>query len=899
MPLFELLEAVLSEPEADRQAYLDRLAVREPEQAARLSQLLEEQRQAEGFFESLSDDIGTALPAEVDEAWASGKQIGPYRLLSVLGIGGMGSVFLAERSDGLFDRQVALKVVPLDLSRPDIISRFENERRVLARLVHPSIAQLLDAGITDDGRPYFVMEYVQGTALDQYADRHRLDLRQRLALIRAVASAVQHAHQNLIIHRDLKPANVLVTDDGQVKLLDFGIARLLSDNSAAITQPEARWGSPAFAAPEQTSDQTPTTAIDVYALGVLLHQTLTGQLPDPLREGDQPRVTPSQCVAQLPAETADRVARLRQHRRRSLLRALRDDLDVVCGTALAIEPADRYADVAAFRDDLDRLLSGRPVLARATPWRVRGVKFVRRHAWATASVVLALTSLLAVTFTAIGQARIAKAERDRAERISALLVEVFTSVDPEQSRGQDLSARDILDAGVQRVMRLSADDVEIQAPLLQTLGRTYQSLGVYDRSEDLLAQAVSLLQGQDRQRVAQSLFHLGETRMLNGDHQQALDTLSEALDLAITNDGADSELALNVQGKLGRVLLRMGQVDQARRQLTDTLDRVRLWHPDHGKLLATALNDMAAVALTEGNYAEVEPLLREAIAIRKQLDRHEQPDSPDPIYSPMTATLINNLGLVVYFQGRLEEAESLYRESLHIRRRILSPDHPDLAQVLTNLGLLMHDLGQLQASTASLEEALAIRQATLPEGHLQILSGLNNLAMVQQANHQYPVAMRLYSEALAGLTALLGADHPSVATTESNLASVLFDLGQFEQAEQRFRHSLDLRRDLHPEGHPYLAYSLVGLGQALTALGRPEEALPLLEEALEIRASLDEDHWALAEARYAMGYCLLVLGEREAAAVWLDQALVSLSDRPVTDRHRRRAMAYRDSLRSS
>ncbi len=880
----------------DREQFLAELIASQPDLGNRLAELLRGQEKAEGFFESLSDDIGSSLPAEVDEAWAVGKRIGPYRLVSVLGVGGMGSVFLAERDDGTFERQVALKVVPLDISRPEIIARFDNERQVLARLVHPNIAQLLDAGITEDGRPYFVMEYIRGLPLDDYCDQAGLGITQRLQLVDRVADAVQHAHQNLVIHRDLKPGNILVTEDGDVKLLDFGIARLLDDHGHTITQAGVRWGSPGFSAPEQASDNAPTTAIDVYSLGVLLYQQLTSCLPEPLKNQDAGMEPPSSRVAHLERMKADEVAANRGLKTATLIRLLRDDLDVVTATALASDPRDRYADVASFRDDLNRVISGRPILASPTPVMTRLLKFIRRNVLVVATTALVSSLVLGFAIYALNQARVAGQQRDRAERISSLLVEVFTSVDPEQSRGRELSARDILDAGVERVMQESGDDVSVQAPLLDTLGRTYQSLGVYDRSSELLQQAVELNRSRSPQQLAQSLFYLGETQMLIGQHDEAKVTLEQGLAASIASGDDETELTLWIQGKLGRLLQKTGDLDEARTMLEDSLTRVRRHHADNTRLLASALNDMAAVALNEGNYSEVEPLLREAIELRKALDVSQSSSSSSPVFSPVTATLVNNLGLVVYFQGRLEEAEQLYAESLEIRRRILDADHPDLAQVLTNLGLLLNETGRSALSATYLGEALEIRQRSLPSDHIQVLSGLNNLAMVRQAGHDYEDAEKLYQQALAGLIQRFGAEHPAVATTISNQASVLYDLGRLDESAEMFRQSLEMRRKLHPDGHPYLAYSLVGLGQSLTALGQADEALPMLQEALQIRSSLDENHWALAEARYALGYCLAALDRREEAGSLFEKAISVLASRQENDRHLMRARTYLENL---
>lgn len=888
--LYDHIDALVELDEAGQRDYLQTLESKDSELAARLRQMVRAQASTESYLSHLALDIGQSSSAEVDSAWASGRRIGPYRLLSVLGTGGMGSVFLAERADSSFDRQVALKVLPLDLGAPELVARFDNERRLLARLCHPQIAQLLDAGISADSRPYFVMEYVQGLAIDQYADRQRLTLEQRLRLLMQVADAVHYAHQNLIVHRDLKPANILVSDDEQVKLLDFGIAKLLSEHPRAITEPQSRWYTPAYAAPEQRLQEAATTAIDVYGLGLLLHQSLTGQLPA------TDMVTPALPSAVVATVCDSEVAHARRLSVIQLRRRLRGDLDIIVQTALAPQPQDRYRDVAALYEDLSRHLDGLPIRAQPTPWPRRIRKFLHRYR-TQVSVAATVTSLILLfAGYALTQAHQARLERDRAQQISELLVEVFSAADPAQARGRDYSARELLDVGA-RTLRLEGhQDPAIKASMLIAIGRSYRSLGDYERAIELLEEASQLQRDSASEELASGLFQLGQAQMLNGASADAESNLREALTGAREHAGKDSLLSLKIQGRLGRLYESLGQIDRARSLLSDTLAGVRRAHSDNPAALSVALNDMAAVALTQGNYAEVEPLLRQAIELNRERDRQTSSDPAHPEWTPHTATLINNLGLVVYFQGRLQEAESLYRQALAIRRRILDPKHPDLAQSLTNLGLLLNDLAQPEQAIAALEEALVIRRASLPATHVRVVSGINNLAMALQAGHDYEQARALYVEALDALTQTLGETHPAVATTESNLASVLLDSGDLIAARRHFEHSLTLRRQLHPPDHPYLAYSLVGLGQTLVALGEAGLGLPLLDEALAIRAQLPADHWALAEARYARAYALIKLGQLKEARSLLKQALAALSKRGSNDRHYLRAAGYQQLL---
>ncbi|HET7216574.1 MAG TPA: protein kinase, partial [Vicinamibacterales bacterium] len=490
--------------------------------------------EAHDFLETPAAEYAAGLVrAAADEAPAEereqpGDLVGPYRVISEIGRGGMGRVFLARRDDGQFDQRVALKLLRAGGDGVEIQQRFLRERQILARLQHPNIARLLDGGVTADGRPYFAMEYVAGEPITLYCDRRRLDVNKRLDLFIAVCDAVQYAHQNLVVHRDLKPSNTLVTADGEVKLLDFGIAKVLHEpdeggnGDPTLTRLGSGPMTPEYAAPEQVRGDPVTTATDVYALGALAYELLTGRGPHRLTrltaaeverviaEGDVDR--PSAAIARsrpiADGRTADDVAAARATDGPRLRRQLRGDLDTIVMTALQKDPARRYASAGALVDDLRKYQGRMPIAARPDSVSYRASRFVRRHAIGVAATALVLASLVAGLIGTAWQARVASREALKAREISQFLASLFEVADPARTNGRDVTAKDLLDRGAARVETELADQPDVQADMLVLLGKIYRDLGEYDRAQPLLERAVALrtsVFGRDTARTADAI----------------------------------------------------------------------------------------------------------------------------------------------------------------------------------------------------------------------------------------------------------------------------------------------------------------------------------------------------------------------------------------------------------
>ena len=851
------------------------------------------------------DDVA---PTELDDGHGAPappsppSRIGPYRIVEEIGRGGMGTVYLAERADGQFEQRVAVKLMRAGLDSTAAQRRFAAERRILARLQHPNIARLLDGGVASDGRPFLVVELVPGQAITRYCDERRLAVDTRLELFKKMGAAVEYAHRNLVVHRDLKPSNILVTDDGTVKLLDFGIAKLLGqqdDTESPETEAGLRPLTPEYSAPEQAAGEPITTATDTHGLGLVLYELLTGRRAYRI-EGRTPaeldRVTrkldppprPSVAVREPGDLTPEEIAAARATTPTRLARRLAGDLDTICLMAVRHEPERRYRSAASLLDDVERHRTQRPVVARGDSFGYRAGKALRRHRLGL-SVAGAFLALLvgSAAVTAVQGARIAR-ERDKAERVSELLVELFEIADPGRARGESITAREILDAGVGRIGDGLSTQPEVQAALLDVMGQVYRNLGLYDRAAPLLERALATREqlDPDGAAVAESLTHLGLLRADQGEFDEAEEILRRALEIHRRTAGPEDVHVARGMNHLGTALFRRGDYDAAEPLLRAALELSR-HQEDAGSDVAAGLNDLGMLLYGRGDYTAAEPLLAEAAAMRRELLGEDHPAVADTLSNlasalsrqgryedaerhqresldirqsilgpehPRVAVSLNNLGLILYSRGEHESSEPYLRESLEIRRQGLGDSHPDTAQSLSNLGLLLQATGRIDEAETLYREALDTRRRAYGESHIRVAQSLNNLALLLQAKSELVAAERLLREGREMLRETVGEQHPFYATDLNNLAAVLDQAGVDGEAEALYREALEIRRGVLPARHPHIAYALVGLGRLLTRSGRTDEAVPLLEEAVAIRREVfGDDAAATREALDALG----------------------------------------------
>ena len=793
------------------------------------------------------------------------RRVGPYRVLKRLGQGGMGAVYLVEQTEPI-RRRAALKLIRPGATDPETIRRFEAERQALARMNHPNIAQIFEAGANEDGQPYLVMEHVPGIAISAYCDQHRLDLRRRLKLFIAVCEGVQHAHQKGILHRDIKPSNILVTESGDSavpKIIDFGIARTLDHQplvAGTIFTGDRLIGTPAYLSPEaiHIGEGGPDidTRSDVYSLGVLLHELLVGVPPF---EGRNFLEVVRNISEQEPAKpstrflTLDQDTRLKTAWRREMeasARPLQGDLDWITMKAIARERAERYGSAAELAADVARHLRNEPVLASPPSTRYRISKFIRRHkAGAGSALVLVLALVGGIVGTTL-EARRANSEAHRANReaevarqVSDLLVKLFEVSDPDEARGNTITARELLDIGAEKVERELAKQPLIQARLMDAIGTVYGQLGLYQQATSLLEKGLLIRQNlleEDHLELAASLHNLAGLYYHQGDYERAEQLLLRALEIREIELGGNHREVASSLNSLVNVYHDRGEPERAeplaRRALAIQESVLGADHPE----VAISLNDLAVHYRNRGEYEHAEPFLKRALEIReKSLGGDHR----------KVAESLNNLADLYRSQGRLERVEPLQRRALEIWEKVLGPDHPDVAASLYNLALHHRTLGEYKLAEPLLLRAQQIQENALGPDHPHLAFVLNTLADLRRATGDYERAEPIFRRALGIREAALGRQHPTVATSLHNFARLYGDLGDYERAEPLFQRAVRIVRETLGPEHPHLAFNLHRLALLYHDQGEPARAGPLLEQALGIREqALGPDHPQVAES---------------------------------------------------
>ncbi len=753
----------------------------------------------------LMDRVRANLVAEPNgqESSDDPEHVGPYRLIGHLGRGGMGTVYLGERADGEFDHRVAVKLLRRGLDTDDIIRRFQAERQILASLDHANIGRLLDGGTTDDGRPFVVMEHVDGVPITEYCDNGRLSIPERLALFEIVLRAVRHAHSHLVIHRDLKPSNILVTEGGAVKLLDFGIAKLVDDtdpSSGELTRTGMRLMTPGYASPEQLAGVPVTTASDVFQLGLLLYDLLTGVRPfgdsetSPQelerRTLEDPVERPSRRIATLLRATegnADLLAARRATTPGRLRRRLAGDLDDITQMALRKEPDERYASVDQLLDDLTRYRNGEPVVAGAGATRYRMSKFVVRHRWGVAAAAVLLFTATGYVATLNVQSRRIASERDRAqiearraEQVTAFMASVFGGADPDETLGEEITAAELLERGVDRVGAELGDEPELRAEMLHALGSAYAGLGSYDRARELLGEAVVLrreIYGSEHEKVAESLVKLGSAHAQARNFEAAESPLQEALAIRRAVHGERDQRVAEASATLAGTYRNLGRTDEATVLMREALEIFRVDPGPDSTEYVNALASLAYVLRAGGDLPGAEALYREALPKQRELF--------GPGSTQLMSTL-NNLAYVLKLRGELAEAGQLYREALDLLEAAYGRGHPNTLTVSNNLGKVIWDQGDRVAAIALRREGVEAAIAQWPGGHWRVGAEHASLGIILMQANNYTEADTALSEAVRIYDEQLGPQHPWTARTGAWLGASSALQGRHEAAARVF-----------------------------------------------------------------------------------------------------------------
>jgi len=856
-----LFDRFADSPEPDRSAQLAAQCADDPELLAAVQSLIKRDVQRE---DPLLDAVGAAaeLLLEDHRDRLIGTRVGPYRVVSILGHGGMSTVYRGERDDSQYQQTVAIKVLQHAVLHPRLRSRLHSERHILATLDHPSIARLIDSGELDDATPYLVMEYVDGESIDAYCDSRNLFIRERIELFLEVCAAVHYAHRNLVVHRDIKASNILVSGEGAAKLLDFGVAKLLAPESLSHTLPVTRLQerilTPENAAPEQVLGRPITTATDIYALGVLLYQLLSGRSPYRLLSYSQLQLERAICmddparpsqmaVSKLRGESDSDRSRISERRGltpQRLQARLSGDLDAIVAMAMRKEPDRRYPSVEALADDLRRHLHGEPVRARQGDWRYNAGKFVRRHlfaAFVTSALFLGLVIIAGYTLWQnhrIGLARDATAqERDRAQQVSSFLVDVFSQADPYNAQGKEPTAKDLLDNGAAKISANANLQPEVRAQLLESIALAYRHQGQTERAIKLFEQAVSIRREErpmNNRNVAAALSNLARALADGGFFASAEAYLQQAIEL-VRADGADSQEAADILVQFGHFALN-AKSDPARARLlfTQALGIYRALPGDQNLSIAATLSALSSTAMWSGDFVVGEQYQREALTIFRATVSRNHPDH---------AIALANLGYILTQRGKYAEAEQTLNEALEIERNVFGSDDLGVASIEKDLGTLYGREGDLRRAMDSTEDALRI--ATKRLGASSYMRGyyLDSLAHLKLSANDLAGAQADALEALRIYDAALAKRHLYVASARYLLGEIFLRKRMLPEAEAQLRTAVDIDTALAGADNWQTARSQASLAWILMQEGKDAEGEPMLVAAQSrLQATVGAQH---------------------------------------------------------
>ncbi len=901
-----LFAAALEKPADEREAFLDAAC---------------------GTATGLRDEVDRLLSADatktgvLDHAWdpgddgevhalfglADGQTVGAWRIVSELGRGGMGVVYLAERADGTYEQQVALKVIRGGLLAAAMEPRFIRERQILGRLQHPNIARLLDAGATTDGLPFLVMELVQGATITEWCRQNKLGISKRLQLVIQVCEALQHAHQNLVVHRDLKPGNILIDSSGTAQLLDFGVARLLSvgdEEAPMMTRQGMLPITPEYAAPEQLSTVHATTAADIFSLGAVLYELLADRRP---REGIIGSPVEIEKLMQRPVpapSTSDSVSpRWRKQ--------LRGDLDAIVQKAMSVDADRRYASATELADDIRRYLNHVPVLARPESISYRAHRFVQRHRVGVAAMLALVIAIGVGVSTTVWQAREAAVHATKAEAVKDFVLSLFEGVDPSRALGEELTARQLVDDGAERMQSELVEQPLVRAEILTFLANMYDKLDSDDRALELINQAFDLLDESNTEQLAQALLIRGRILVGRSEDEAGIASLDRALPMLIDlQRDADAAEAMDL---LSIVRSRQNDLGEARRLTNGALViRLRVFGEDHTEV-AASYNNLGVLSRTAGDYPAARQYYERALDIRRRV-------LPDD--HPQLAISLNNLGALENVDGNYVRAAEVFSESLDINRRVNGTAHHDTIASLNNYGFMLMRLGRIDAARQALTEVFDYWVDQDKADHPNALVTRVNLAAVQRVSGDAAGALAEFEALEKSLADKLGAAHPFVAVTLHHQARCLLDLDQLETAQTRIARALELReaaygsdhpdsaelirdqaliaflqndldtastlasralelqRSKLPANHPSMSMTEILLGRIARARGDTQQALHLQRAALDNLARLySSDYPDLAEAHFELGKSLLVDLQAAAAERHLREARSALAGR--------------------
>lgn len=765
----------------------------------------------ESVLDTPIDSIRERVLSYTSNSNLIGEVIGKYKILSQIGTGGMGTVYLAKRADGEYEQKVALKLLKGNITSEEQQTRFRLERQILASLQHENIARLFDGGVTSSGQPWFVMEYIEGLSITDHCDNKRLNIRERIELFLKVCGAVRYAHQKLIVHRDLKPSNILVTPEGQVKLVDFGIARMLNDEQTSdrtntnesIIMPLT----PAYASPEQVRMEAISTSSDQYQLGVILYELLTGFRPYKIEGCSLSEVEEIVCLndpvqpsALLNKENrrqeADTVLKCRATDAKQYAKELRGDLDFILLKALRKKPENRYQSAEQMADDLKRFLNQELVIAHPASKWYKAVKFLKRHTIESAAAGITVAFVVIYLFTltwhsAQTQAALeqAKVEAEKSEQVVAFLVRMFESGDPYENYGDSLRASELLEKGEENAEKLQ-NQPEVQAHIYDVIGRVYQSLGEFEQAATVLGKSVELRKENSLVNsitLADSYYHLASSKHHIGGYSEADKLFNTALEIYQSHSGHRSV------------------------EYANTLSLV------------------AKIETMRGDYSNAVSMHKNSLSMRKELlgDNHRD-----------IASSLHSLGETYLYADQPDRSLNYLNNAFDMYSELFGEDHPLLASVHETTARASHRLERYDEAEHHFKRALGIRSRVLGENHVETGVSRKSLADYYSKRGRFEEAEEIYMKLLEGMDNPNPLRRPVVQA----MAELYTKMESHELAEPYYRQTVDLLESTLNSTHPRLLKSELRLGKNLLALNKFEESESILVKLLDKLEDLNEEN---------------------------------------------------------
>ena len=801
-----------------------------------------------------------------------GEQIGNYKLINEIASGGMGTVFLARRSDGVFEQEVALKIIKPGLSTIPIIRRFQHERQILANLQHPNIARLFDGGVTEDRRPFFTMEFVNGRPIDEYCDNNKLSIKKRLKLFLDVCNAVQYAHNNMVIHRDLKPSNILIKSDGTIKLLDFGISKVLSAEGEqhdlpTVTQTEINLLTPEYSSPEQIKNSKISVSTDVYSLGSILYKLLCGKQAHEFKTRSFSEYENVVCEKSIPRPSAallnsneediqsiNEIAINRSTHINGLKRALNGDLDNICLFALRKEPERRYASAEMLAYDIERYLNSLPILARKESFIYTSQKFIVRHKAAviTAAVLFFIVNGLILFYTIQLRNERDKAtiEAKKSEQVASFLKELFLVSDPNKSKGDTVTARELLDRGANRLMVGLEQEPEVKSQLLNTIGNVYLNLGLYNSAEEIFTKIKENwnLEIVDKETYIETLINLGRAYGFNGKYELEKDLLVQAKNESQKYFPPTHPLFGKIYSNLGDHLYQTAVFDSSSFYYKKAEQNFINNFGKESQQLAATFYNLGVLELDSGHLEKSDSLFRQSLNLFIKLNGE---------LDAQTAMAQNELASVLRHRGRFDESEKLYIKALDTRIKILGNNHPDVAHTLNHLSRLYYNQELYEKAEPLARQSLEIREKLYDETHPEISASKSSLAGTLMGLKKYEEAEKLYKSAYNASMKKFGESHPYTPALLGNLGNALMEQKKYKESESCLLEALRMLESLSSYRPSFRSGRVVILADLYNRTNRYLKAEKLLRKELNfLKKNNIDDIWLIGLAESELGYSL-------------------------------------------